>query len=102
MRQDVLSGSAEREVAVPKAGNRPTLIDTCGTILADALVERRGDVCIFAAVEENLLNFSIKDNRHQNLSLLGAVLCIVQRLVVIQPVGPRVVEEDGIRPRSKY
>ena len=76
--------------------------DTCGTILADALVERRGDVCIFAAVEENLLNFSIKDHRHQKLGFLGALLCIVQRLVIIQPVGPRVVEEDGIRPRSKY
>ena len=74
----------------------------CGTILADALVERRGDVCIFAAVEENLLNFSIKDHRHQKLGFLGALLWIVQRLVVIQPVGPRVVEEDGIRPRSKY
>ena len=71
-------------------------------MLVDAWIERRDEVGVFAAVEENLLNFPIKDGRHVKLGLLGALLRAVQRLVVVQPVGPRVVEEDGIRPGSKY
>ena len=63
-----------------------------------AALERREEVGVLAAVEDDLLNFPVKDSRHLKLVLLGALLGPVQRLVVVQPVGPRVVEEYWIRP----
>ena len=75
--------------------------DGRSSINAGVVFERRKKVGVFAAVEDDLLNFAVKDSGHLKLGLLGALLCPVQRLVVVQPVGPRVVEENWIRPESK-
>ena len=37
-------------------------------------VERRDEVGVFAAVEDDLLNFAVKDSRHLKLGLLAALL----------------------------
>ena len=44
------------------------------SVNAGVVVERRDEVGVFAAVEDDLLNFAVKDSRHLKLGLLAALL----------------------------